>query len=141
MIVVKSTTSRPFLDTNVLVYAVLQDDPRAVVAAGLLRDGGVVSVQVLNEFADVARRKFRWQWARIGEALDLIGRLDLLVMPLTAEAQKAAVSLAARLDLRIYGASILASALHAGCQEVLTEDLQDGQVIDGGLKIRNPFLR
>ncbi|HEX5326106.1 MAG TPA: hypothetical protein VFW75_05525 [Acetobacteraceae bacterium] len=47
------TTSRPFLDTNVLVYAVLQDDPRAAVAAGLLQDGGIVSVQVFNEFADV----------------------------------------------------------------------------------------
>jgi len=51
---------KPFLDTNILVYAVLSDDPRCPTAELLLATGGTIGVQVLNEFANVARGKFKW---------------------------------------------------------------------------------
>ena len=51
---------KPFLDTNILVYAVLSDDTRCPTAELLLATGGTISVQVLNEFANVARGKFKW---------------------------------------------------------------------------------
>ena len=58
-----------FLDTNILIYAIVQDDPRTPVAETLLIEGGVVSVQVLNEFAAVARRKLGMPWKEVTEAL------------------------------------------------------------------------
>jgi predicted nucleic acid-binding protein len=48
-----------FLDTCILLYALAQKDRREAVARKLLAEGGKISVQVLNEFASVARRKFR----------------------------------------------------------------------------------
>ena len=48
---------RVFFDTNILIYAVAQDDSRAARAEELLAAGGVIGVQILNEFVSVARRK------------------------------------------------------------------------------------
>ncbi len=55
-----------FFNTNVLIYAVAENDPRAARAEELLLSGGVVSVQVLNEFTAVARRKLQMPWAEVG---------------------------------------------------------------------------
>ena len=65
-------SSRAFFDTNVLIYAALQPDPRSEAARGLLAQRGVISVQVLNEFASVARRKLRRSWPEIARALAAI---------------------------------------------------------------------
>lgn len=53
------TRTNVFLDTNVLLYAVDQADSRSITAAQIVSDGGTISVQVLNEFVAVARRKMR----------------------------------------------------------------------------------
>ena len=53
---------RRFFDTNILIYAFAADDPRSARAEGLIADGGVIGVQVLNEFTNVTRRKLRWDW-------------------------------------------------------------------------------
>ena len=67
---------KPFLDTNVLVYAALSDDPRCPIAERLLTAGGTISVQVLNEFANVLRTKLRRTWQDTEAALaDLAGVL------------------------------------------------------------------
>src|SRR5271156_5790524 len=58
--------------TNVLVYAVLSDDPRRPIAERLLAAGGTLSVQVLNEFANVARSKLKWSWPGIETTLALV---------------------------------------------------------------------
>ena len=131
--------SPPFLDTNVLVYAALQPDPRSDAARALLRAGGVISVQVLNEFANVARRKLRRPWPEILRALAALRALCPPPLPLTAATHEAALALAERTGYALYDALILASALEAGCDTVCSEDLRDGQVIDGRLVIRNPF--
>jgi predicted nucleic acid-binding protein len=130
---------RAFFDTNVLVYALLQDDPRTEIAHRLLAQGGFVSVQVLNEFADVARRKFGWPWSRIGEALGAVRQLCYVPVPMTVETHSMALALAAKLHFRIYDALIVASALSARCATLFTEDLRNGQVIEGGLTVQNPF--
>ena len=131
--------SPPFLDTNVLVYAALQPDPRSDAARALLQAGGVISVQVLNEFANVARRKLRRPWPEILRALAAVRALCPAPQPLTAATHEAALALAEHTGYAIYDALILASAIEAGCDTVCSEDLQDGQVIDGHLTIRNPF--
>ena len=131
--------SPPFLDTNVLVYAALQPDPRSDAARALLRAGGVISVQVLNEFAHVARRKLRRSWPEIQRALAAVRALCPAPRPITATTHEAALALAERTGYSFYDALILASALEASCDTLCSEDLQDGQVIDGRLAIRNPF--
>ncbi|MBV1800603.1 PIN domain-containing protein [Siccirubricoccus sp. G192] len=129
----------PFLDTNVLLYAALQPDPRSDAARALLAQGGIVSVQVLNEFVAVARRKLRRPWPEITQALVAIRTLCPPPLALSLGTHDAALEIAARTGYQIYDALILAAALEAGCATLLSEDLQDGQVIDGRLTLRNPF--
>lgn len=127
----------PFFDTNVLLYAVRPEDPRAEGARLLLADGGLISVQALNEFTNVARRKLGQPWGEINEKLGAVRAL-CEVKPLTVATHERALALAERYGYQIYDALQLASALENGCSILYTEDLQHGQQIEG-LTIRNPF--
>ena len=128
-----------FFDTNVLVYILGQKDERTTVAEALVAAGGVVSVQVLNELASVARRKLGMTWEEVGEALGAIRILCPSPVPLTIETHDAGLRIAAQYGFHIYDALVAAAALAADCTTLYSEDLQDGQVIDGRLTIRNPF--
>jgi len=128
-----------FLDTNILIYAFAAGDPRSTPAEGLLAEGGVISVQVLNEFTHVARRKSAWPWDRIDSALAIVLELVDAVRPLTVGIHERAMRVARESQLSFYDALIVASAADAGCQALLTEDLQHGCAIDG-VTIKNPFL-
>ncbi len=129
-----------FLDTNLLVYAALQPDARSDRARALLAAGGVISVQVLNEFANVARRKLRRPWPEVKQALADIRSLCPPPLPITLATHEAALGIADRFGYRFYDGLIIASALEARCATLLSEDMQDGQVVEGKLTIRNPFL-
>ncbi|HEY2016006.1 MAG TPA: PIN domain-containing protein [Bryobacteraceae bacterium] len=127
----------PFFDTNVLLYAVRPEGPRAERARLLIAEGGLISVQALNEFTNVARRKLGQPWREINEKLGAVRAL-CEVKPLTVATHERALALAERCGYQIYDALQLASALENGCNVLYTEDLQDGQQIEG-LTIRNPF--
>lgn len=129
---------RAFLDTNILVYA-QHDDRRSARARQALAAGGVISVQVLNEFANVLRRKLSRSWDEIAEAVDDVAALLDPPRPLTAETHMAALVIARQYQLSFYDALIVAAAVEANCALLLTEDLQHGQTIEG-LTIQNPFL-
>lgn len=131
--------AKAFLDSNVLIYAVAQEDPRGTRAEELLRRGGILSVQVLNEFTSVARRKIRMPWAEVREALAAIRVLCATPIPITAQTHETALRIAEQYSYGIYDALIAAAALEAGCVTLYSEDFQDGQIIDGQLTIRNPF--
>jgi predicted nucleic acid-binding protein len=131
---------RAFLDTNVLVYALVQDDPRSDEAEKLIAEGGTVSVQVLNEFAAVVRRKTKMPWGEVRFAIENIKTLCPDPLPVTLATHHEALAIAERYQYKFYDALIVASALEARCTILYSEDMQDGQVIDGGLTIRNPFL-
>ena len=131
---------KPFFDTNVILYAFRQDDPRGQVAEALLASGGELSVQVLNEFVAVARRKFGKTWEEIRRALDILRVFCPEPVPLTVETHEIAVNIAERYGYSIFDSLIIAAALHAGASTLYSEDMREGQVIDG-LTIRNPFLR
>ena len=131
--------ARAFFDTNVLVYVVGEKDERTGAAEALIAAGGVVSVQVLNELAAVARRRLGMTWDEIGEALAAIRVLCPSPLPLTIETHEAGLRIAAQYHFHIYDALVAASALEAECTTLYSEDLQDGQFIDGRLIIRNPF--
>jgi predicted nucleic acid-binding protein len=126
-----------FFDTNVLLYAVRRADRRAERARILLADGGIISVQALNEFTNVARRKLGQPWGEINEKLRAV-RILCEVKPLTVATHERALALAERYGYQIYDALQVASALENGCSILYTEDMQHEQQIEG-LTIRNPF--
>jgi len=128
-----------FLDTNILIYAFAAGDRRSTTAEVLLAEGGVIGVQVLNEFTNVARRKLRWDWPRIESALAVIAALLGPARPITADIRTQAVKLARKDGLSLYDALMVAAAVEAGCRELLSDGLQEGRKF-GGVTIRNPFL-
>jgi len=132
--------AKAFFDTNILIYAIAQNDPRSSKAEALLASGGVVSVQVLNEFVSVARRKILMPWNEVTEALDAFRVLCPSPLPITIEVHEAALKLAQTQSYNVYDALIIAAALESGCATLYSEDLRNGQVIDGQLTIQNPFL-
>ena len=107
-------------------------------AEALVAAGGIISVQVLNEFAAVASRRLGMPWPEIRELLETI-RSVCRVEAMGLETHDLGVALAERYGFSIYDATILASARLAGCRTVFTEDPQYGQVIDERLKVINPF--
>lgn len=129
---------RLFLDTNVLIHA-FAEDRRTAAAEGLLTAGGEISVQVLNEFTSVARRKLGFSWAQLEEALEAIQSLVRKVHPLDQETHRAGLQLARRYNLSIYDGLIVASALQAACTILYSEDLHNGLIVGEQLRIINPF--
>jgi predicted nucleic acid-binding protein len=127
-----------FFDTNVLVYIASGDAAKAYRAEEALAAGGAINVQVLNELTNVARRKMRLSWAETHAFLSLLRGL-LTVHPLAVETHETGLGLAERYGLSTYDAMIAASALHAGCDTLWSEDMQHGMALDEGLRIVNPF--
>lgn len=127
-----------FLDTNVLVYDVTTDR-RAAAARVLLGRGGVTSVQALNEFANVARRKLGMSWREMREALAAIRTLCRPMVPVDIDTHVDALRIAERHGYAIFDALMIAAALRADCAVLYSEDMQNGMAIDARLRIVNPF--
>jgi predicted nucleic acid-binding protein len=132
-------SGKVFFDTTILIYALSEGDSRTTSAEELLDSGGVVSVQVLNEFTAVARRKLGMSWDEVGESLSAIRALCEPPVPVTVEVHESALHIARRYGFHIYDALILAAALDRGCTILYSEDMQDGQRVDS-LTVRDPFL-
>jgi predicted nucleic acid-binding protein len=130
--------SASFFDTNVLVYIASGDVAKADRAEAVVSVGGAISVQVLNELSNVARRKMQMSWADTHAFLNML-RGVLTVHPLTVQIHETGLGLAERYGFSTYDAMIAASALHAGCDTLWSEDMQNGMVLDEGLRIVNPF--
>lgn len=128
----------PFLDTNILVYA-HQIGNKAEISQDLIAPGGTISVQVLNELANVLRKKLGRSWREIELVLDDIDNTLDPALPLTAKTSRTAFALARDQGLAVYDALIVAAAIEAGCGTLYSEDMQHGRTIDG-VTIVNPFL-
>lgn len=128
-----------FLDSNVVLYALGDEEPKRQRARELLAAAPTISTQVVNECSHVLRRKAGWPPAQVAAELTLLIRLTRLV-EVRIEEVRAAWSLAERYGFGHFDSLILATALAAGCTTLYTEDLQHGQVIDGRLTLVNPFL-
>ena len=126
-----------FFDTNVLLY-LLADGVKSNQAEAALAQGGVVSVQVLNEFIAVARRKQKLDYAEIRDVLDVV-RSICRVTPLDIKTHEIALDLAGRYGFFIYDSLIIAAALQANCTRLYSEDMQHSQLIENQLRIYNPF--
>jgi len=127
-----------FFDTSVLLYLLSSDSEKADRVEALLAESGTISVQVLNEFTAVASRKLKMPLVEIREVLETI-RDICRTEPLTIEDHDRACEIMERYKFSFYDSVIVASALHAGCKILYSEDLQHGQVIDEQLRITNPF--
>ena len=97
-----------------------------------------MSVQVLNEFVNVARRKLKREWDAIRQALDTIRIVLDPPLPISVDLHLDALTIAERYGFNVYDSLIISAAKQAGCSVLYTEDLQDGQVIEG-VRVHNPF--
>lgn len=136
---------RGFLDTNILVYW-LQDSDRAKVVDSLLERRCVISVQVLNELANVMRKKSPMNWAELTTLSQSLIKI-CEVTDLTVNMHQLSIALAERYQFKIYDANIVAAAAHTRCEVLYSEDMQHGlnvkipsQFGGGSLSIKNPFL-
>jgi predicted nucleic acid-binding protein len=127
-----------FLDSNILVYA-FTTDLRAARAQALLEQGCAISVQCLNEFVNVARRKLGKSWTEVRDALDKIRILCPVVVAVDIATHFDAVRLAERYGFSMYDALVVAAALQAESETLWSEDMQDGMLVDDRLRIANPF--
>ena len=133
------TRPRIFFDTNVLIYALAGSGPKTRIAEVLLIEGGVVSVQILNELAAVLRRKIVGDFIKVRELIEEVVRNCPDPLALSLPTHRIGMGLCERYGFSIYDGTMIASALEAGCRILYSEDLQHGRVIEG-LRIENPFL-
>lgn len=134
--------NRSFIDTNILIYAEASDEPvkqrQALTTLKTLFEtaSGVLSTQVLQEYCNVAIKKLKLPATHIRAQLDLYQQFE--VVQVTPDTIRAALDLHQIRSVGFYDAIILASAQTAGCNELLSEDLNTGEVMNGVL-ICNPF--
>jgi predicted nucleic acid-binding protein len=127
-----------FFDTSVLLYLLSDDASKADRVETLLVARGVISVQVLNEFAAVALRKLKMPLSEVREILDTI-RAVCTVDPITVESHERGLAVLERYGFSLYDSQLVASALLSGAKTLYSEDLQHGQLIDRQLRVVNPF--
>lgn len=136
-------SGKSFIDTNILVYAAARTtDHRHKVSVSLVSDLlaselGVVSTQVMKEFYSVASRKLA-MGKQDAKRLTLALR-SFEVVPSTVETIEQAIELTMSYSISVWDAMLVAAANQAGCESLISEDLQHGQTISG-VKIVNPFL-
>lgn len=131
-----------FLDTNILVYSFGENDPhKRGVARALVESGNAtISSQILSELANVLTRRLGFT---PGEARSRIGHIAgrCEVVAVTPAVVSDALRIMERYRYAFFDSQIIATALAAGMPMLYSEDLHDGQRIDGALTIRSPFLR
>jgi predicted nucleic acid-binding protein len=132
-------TGKPFFDTNVLLYLLSEDNRKADRAEALIATGGVISVQVLNEFASVATRKLGMPYDEIRDTLGTV-RAICQTLPVTIDTHDLGLDIAERFVFSLYDSMIVSAALQSGCAILYSEDMQHRQEINAQLVIINPFL-
>ena len=132
-----------FFDTNVLVYAaVRQDERKTATAQELIRHAlevnhdGVISVQVVTEFTNVMLNRFKMSAKAVDEWVSQF--YPLLATEVTMDAVRNAMCIKEEYGIQYYDALIIATAEKLGCTEIVSEDLNDGQLYHG-MAVVNPF--
>ena len=128
----------PFLDSNILLYS-YSDDSRASTAKDITSEPYSISVQVLNEFANVSIRKQKLHWETVETRITAIITLAETIVPLTMDTHLLGIEVAKRYHLQLFDSMIVAAALLAGSETLYSEDMHHGLVIEDRLTILNPF--
>lgn len=127
------------VDSNITVYALSTAGWKKQIATKLIGEADFISVQVLNEFANVAWRKQGRTWPEIARSIADLRSTVGRILPIEEPANADAVRLAGRYQLNFYDALMLAVALSGGARTFYSEDMQHGMIIDGALRIIDPF--
>lgn len=127
------------LDTNVAIYALSDENRRKPIGKRVLAEASFVSVQLLNELANVLVRKQGLSWADATAKSDDVRLAVQQVRPISAADHMEALRIAARYQLSFYDALMLAVALAGGARTIYSEDMQHDLLIDGTLRIVDPF--
>ncbi len=131
-----------FLDTNVLIYSVDGNDSakqavaRDIVVSAVRGGGFLISAQVLNEFSNIALLKLKLSVEETRKFVSFFSRIG--VVSLDSRWTDAALLLKQRYETQFFDSLLLVAARENGCDEILTEDLNDGQMY-GSVKAVNPF--
>jgi predicted nucleic acid-binding protein len=126
------------LDTNVAIYAFSQDE-KAEAAREILAGADFVSVQLLNEYANVAMRKRRLTWPELEADIAVIRGTVPSIRAISHNAHHEALRVAKRYQISFFDALMIAVALSGGARTLYSEDMQHGLVIDDTLRIVDPF--
>ena len=134
------SADKVFLDTNILVYLYSGDDidkqHKSLIEFNKFER--FVSTQVLTEFCSIGYKKLRLSVSDIRDAVSLItAKCGLIVLHDTDLCE--ALKICARYKYSYYDSLVIYSALEAGCNFLFSEDMHDGQIIEGTLKIRNIY--
>jgi len=132
--------SKIALDTNILIYNHgLDGNPRRLISESFFREGPVISPQVISEYINVMQRVFKIEK---NELIEMCIRWlrKCTIQPIVFSTIARAQYLIKRYDFQIFDGIIVASALEAGCDTLYSADMQDGLIVDGTLKIANPFV-
>ena len=131
---------KTFVDTNILIYAFTIDEPDKQAKALKYLDScqPVISTQVIKEFSNVLLKRGNVRQDRIKEIIKEIAEIVWVVNEEVALIF-AAFDIKERYRFSFYDSLIVATAVNSQCKVLLSEDMQDGQIIDGSLRIINPF--
>ena len=134
-------SDRVFLDTNIIIYLYSEDEKEKRDAAYQFVNNNscVTSIQVMNESSNVWLKKYALDKSEIVKYLDEIESISEEVLLVQRKTINRALDIKVQYGYSFYDCLMLASAIEANCSIILTEDMNDGQIIDGMLQIVNPF--
>ena len=131
-----------FLDTNILVYSVDGKDPikqgiaRKILIEALVGREFLISAQVLNEFSNIALLKLKMSIQEVRRFVEIFGQINVVSIDRSWTGK--ALSLKEKYGTQFFDSLLLVAAEENGCDTILTEDLNDGQVY-GSVKAVDPF--
>ena len=134
-------SDRAFLDTNIIIYLYSEDeDEKRDVAYQFVNNANCfTSIQVMNEVSNVWTNKYALDKSEIIKYLNEIESISEEVLLVKRKTINRALDIKTQYGYSFYDCLMLASAIEANCNKILTEDMKDGQIIDGILQIVNPF--
>ena len=131
-------TARYFADTNIAIYALDADESKRRQALAILREHPTISTQVVNEFLGVLLGKRKLEQVEAYRLARVLMR-QCEVVSVTPEITEQAMTLGERYRLSHWDSVIVSAALNARCDTLYSEDMQDGQVFENRLTVKNPF--
>ena len=129
-----------FLDSNILVYSYSNSEiPKQEIARQLIADSNsFISTQVLQELCNIVTRKFKFTYEQAATAIKECCQNNSLHIN-TEDTLLQACQIAEKYRFSLYDSLIVAAALESSCTVLYSEDLHDGQIIEGRLNVKNPF--
>jgi predicted nucleic acid-binding protein len=128
-----------FIDSNIILYLFDFDLQKSMITNQIVASKPKINSQVLVEVINVCRRKFGF---KKDECLNLCN--DLIktceIVSIGEKTIESVSQLVEKYDFQIFDGIIVASALESGCDLLYSEDMQHGLLVEGRLRIRNPFL-